>query len=112
MNFMPTVPRIDQQLALSTLLGIGAYWVMNKLSSIDLNPTDKAFFSWGMPIAVLVNQIWRQTLVSRLPDAQNNALLKATVSPWTFLTAFAFELPWAFIQIPFTPKKAAPPYSL
>ena len=84
-------PQIDNKFAISTFLALGFYWAMNKLSSIELNPTDKFALSWGMPIAVLVNQIWRQTMVSQLPATHNNLFFKVAVNPWMFLTTCALS---------------------
>ncbi len=84
-------PQIDNKIAISTFLALGFYCAMNKLSSIELNPTDKFALSWGMPIAVLVNQVWRQTMVSQLPATRNNLFFKVAVSPWMFLTTYALS---------------------
>ena len=88
---IPSVTQFDKKLAVSILLGIGLSWAMNKLSSIKLLPLDQAVLYWTMPVAVLVNQLWKQTIVSQLPAAQNNHFLKVAVSPWTFLATYALS---------------------
>ncbi len=57
-------PQIDNKIAISTFLALGFYCAMNKLSSIELNPTDKFALSWACRYPQVLSFIFKCFLVS------------------------------------------------